>query len=211
MTIDQITDAFFEDVTRNLTEIASREGYVLEEIRSYGYSKHIEKLAEDFEKRKPKHEASALRIAIALFYLNKNEHEEAAFQISKAGSDASYSGKQILIGELRQLAGECYQRIIKEIFPDRGYIAEVAHYEKLMQERCYNFLIATEAYAKQSIQGERAENCLNRFLEGASEVELAEEKIIPQLRTIRRRASSLSSKIDEYCHAVGISLRRTSK
>lgn len=212
MTLDATVKEGFDKLSERLKGVVLRKQFELVEIHSYGYAKYIERLAESFESEKRKDEAYPLRIAIALFYLiygsrpKERKIEEAAYQISKAGSDAFYTGDQQLVGELRQIAAECYSGILKEESPT-DTIWDAVRRERIIQEYCYTLLYEAEAFAKLRLKRDEAEKCLDRFIETANEVKLEEKKITDALRSIRRHSSTLSSKVDRYCNRQNISLR----
>jgi len=167
----------------SLDEIVER--YPVLKLGSIGTERErvvVEGVAEDRESRRRSEDAVLLRLSIARFYYESGQDVEAAYQISKAAKFMVYwDDASIMMAELKVLSGIEFE---KNAHGDR----------RLLQNACYDYLHAAEAYFKCG-KTELGQEAFTKFLDIADKIRFSRRRVWKALANIGK---SYPEGIEQY-------------
>lgn len=189
---------------RCIENIAEHHGLYLKEINDKNEWLRLEIGAERHEKAHQKLEAISLRMAGALFYLKQGLYEDAAYQLSRAGKNATITENQLLCGELRHIGAILFLHIIKaEGFPKGGQTGRI---RKLAENVCYGMLYAAEAYLKEGNHEKAGKRCYGYFDSIGRNIGFSKENIRLPFKHIIRDCPDLEDAVQRYCTDISLTL-----
>lgn len=195
MPLNLLSDAYrYQHCIEN---IARRNGLPLSEIKSSDRWTDVEMNAHRLEKSYLKLEAIPLRMAGALFYLKQGSYEDAAYQLSRAGRDATTIKNQLLCGELRYIGAILFLHIMEaEGFPK---VEQDSRIRGLAENVCYGMLYAAEAYLKEGNHEKVGKRCYGHFDSMGRSVNFSRKNIKTPFRNIIKDCSDLGDAVQSYC------------
>ncbi len=189
---------------RCIENIAKHHGLYLKEIKGENEWIGAEIDAEKHEKDYQKLEAIPLRMAGALFYLKQDLYEDAAYQLSRAGRDATTTTNQLLCGELRHIGAILFLHIMEaEGFPKGDQDGRIRN---LAENVCYGMLYAAEAYLKEGNHERVGKRCHWRFDSMGRSIGFSKKNIKLPFRNIIRNCPDLEDAVQRYCSDMSLTL-----